>query len=37
METVRRHLRTKGDIVAALSAALIAVLAYSAVGAYLLR
>jgi len=37
MKTIRKHLRTKADIAAVLLAALAAVLAYSAFGAYLLR
>jgi len=37
METIRRHIRTKGDIAAALGVALAAVLAYSAIGASILH
>lgn len=37
METIRRHMRAKQDILGVLALALGAVVAYSAFGAYLLR
>jgi hypothetical protein len=37
METIRRHMREKSDVVSILLIALSVVVAYSAFGAYLLR
>lgn len=37
METIRRHMRTKSDVVGVLIIAFCAVMAYSLFGAYLLR
>lgn len=37
METIRRHLRTKSDLVGVLILAFVAVIGYSIVGAYLLH